>query len=110
MDNNKKIIDSRKKPDYFFQTKENGLRKFIKNCPANSSCIFISKKHYFSSGGCNESFISPDQVLFLRLFSKGNGKIYTVIIFFFIGLYLSKKFSRYFSTFKTNFFLAGKEI
>ncbi len=73
MDNNKKIIDSRKKPDYFFQTKENGLRKFIKNCPANSSCIFISKKHYFSSGGCNESFISPDQVLFLRLFSKGNG-------------------------------------
>ena len=23
------------------------------------------------SGGCNENFISPDQVLFLRLFSKG---------------------------------------
>ena len=22
-------------------------------------------------GGCNENFISPDQVLFLRLFSKG---------------------------------------
>ena len=23
------------------------------------------------SGGCNENFISPDQVLFLRLFSAG---------------------------------------
>ena len=25
------------------------------------------------SGGCNENFVSPDQVLFLRLFSKGAG-------------------------------------
>ena len=50
-----------------------GLKKFIKNCPANSSSILVSKKRYIMSGGCNENFISPDQVLFLRLFSEGAG-------------------------------------
>ena len=53
------------------QSRDEGLKKFIKNCPANSSSILVSKKRYIMSGGCNESFISPDQVLFLRLFSKG---------------------------------------
>ena len=53
------------------QNRDVGLRKFIKNCPANSSSILVSKKRYIMSGGCNENFISPDQVLFLRLFSKG---------------------------------------
>ncbi|MDA9708157.1 glycosyltransferase family 2 protein [Alphaproteobacteria bacterium] len=53
------------------QSRDEGLKKFIKNCPANSSSILVSKKRYIMSGGCNENFISPDQVLFLRLFSKG---------------------------------------
>ena len=53
------------------QSRDEGLKKFIKNCPANSSSILVSKKRYIMSGGCNENFISPDQVLFLRLFSEG---------------------------------------
>ena len=53
------------------QSRNEGLKKFIKNCPANSSSILVSKKRYIMSGGCNENFISPDQVLFLRLFSEG---------------------------------------
>ena len=56
---------------YVKQNRDDGLKKFIKNCPANSSSILVSKKRYIMSGGCNENFISPDQVLFLRLFSKG---------------------------------------
>ena len=55
------------------QTRDEGLRKFIRNCPANSSSILVSKKRYIISGGCNENFISPDQVLFLRLFTSGTG-------------------------------------
>ncbi len=54
------------------QSRDEGLKKFIKNCPANSSSILVSKKRYIMSGGCNENFISPDQVLFLRLFSTGS--------------------------------------
>ena len=50
------------------QNSYTGLSKFIRNCPANSSAIFVSKKRFLLSGGCDESFISPDQVLFLRLF------------------------------------------
>ena len=57
--------------DQVAQNRDDGLKKFIKNCPANSSSILVSKKRYILSGGCNENFISPDQVLFLRLFSKG---------------------------------------
>ena len=69
---------SEKKPNlnsmpfkYVKQNRDEGLKKFIKNCPANSSSILVSKKRYIMSGGCNENFISPDQVLFLRLFSEG---------------------------------------
>ena len=57
--------------NYSKQSRADGLRKFIRNCPANSSSILVSKKRFLKSGGCNESFISPDQVLFLRLFSVG---------------------------------------
>ena len=57
--------------NHFKQNRDEGLKKFIKNCPANSSSILVSKKRYIMSGGCNENFISPDQVLFLRLFSTG---------------------------------------
>ena len=59
--------------EHRIQTRDEGLRKFIRNCPANSSSIFVSKKRYIISGGCNENFISPDQVLFLRLFTSGTG-------------------------------------
>jgi len=58
--------------DFVKQSKKVGLQKFIRNCPANSSAILISKEHFYKSGGCNESFVSPDQVLFLRLFSFGS--------------------------------------
>ena len=57
--------------NHVLQSRDDGLKKFIKNCPANSSSILVSKKRYIMSGGCNENFISPDQVLFLRLFSAG---------------------------------------
>ena len=59
-------------PEHVKQTRDEGLKKFIRNCPANSSAILVSKERYIESGGCNESFISPDQVLFLRLFDSGN--------------------------------------
>ncbi len=67
----KKINQFDKNLDYKLQSKEEGLKKFIRNCPGNSSAILVSKERYIKSGGCNESFISPDQVLFLRLFSSG---------------------------------------
>ncbi len=56
---------------YQKQSRAEGLKKFIRNCPANSSSILVSKNRFINSGGCNENFISPDQVLFLRLFSTG---------------------------------------
>ena len=59
--------------DYVLQNKNEGLAKFIRNCPANSSCILLSVKRFFMSGGCEESFVSPDQILFLRLFASGKG-------------------------------------
>ena len=59
--------------NYKIQSKNEGLEKFIKNCPGNSSCIFVSKSRYLSSGGCDNRFVSPDQVLFLRLFKSGRG-------------------------------------
>lgn len=58
--------------NFIYQSKKQGLEKFIKSCPANSSAILVSKERYYRSGGCNESFVSPDQVLFLRLFSVGS--------------------------------------
>lgn len=62
------------------QTRDEGLRKFIRNCPANSSSILVSKKRYIISGGCDENFISPDQVLFLRLFSYGTGAFLNQVV------------------------------
>ncbi len=59
--------------NYVLQSKNQGLTKFIRNCPANSSCILLSVKRFFLSGGCEETFVSPDQILFLRLFSSGKG-------------------------------------
>ena len=68
----KKFYNDKNK-DHIFQTRKSGLKKFIRNCPANSSCIFLSKRRYYYSGGCNESFVSPDPLLFLRLFASGSG-------------------------------------
>ena len=59
--------------NYKIQSKNEGLKKFIRNCPANSSCILVSVKRFYAAGGCDEYFVSPDQVLFLRLFASGNG-------------------------------------
>ncbi len=59
--------------NYVLQSKKEGLKKFIRNCPANSSCIFLSVKRFLMSGGCDQVFVSPDQRLFLRLFSSGKG-------------------------------------
>ena len=73
------LISEKKSPinsmpfQHIKQSRDEGLRKFIRNCPANSSSILVSKKRYIISGGCNENFISPDQVLFLRLFTTGTG-------------------------------------
>ncbi len=50
-----------------------GLKRFIKNCPANSSSILVSKKRFIESGGCDETLVSPDHMLFLRLFQIGGG-------------------------------------
>ncbi len=69
----KKINEYDQTIDYKVQSREEGLRKFIRNCPGNSSAILVSKERYMKSGGCNETFVSPDQVLFLRLFSSGKG-------------------------------------
>ncbi len=65
---------------FFYQSKKQGLEKFIKNCPANSSAILVSKERYYRSGGCNESFVSPDQVLFLRLFSVGSAVFFNKVV------------------------------
>ena len=53
--------------------RKEGLKVFIKNCPANSSSILVKKGRYLNAGGCNENFVSPDQLLFLRLFNEGSG-------------------------------------
>ena len=69
-----KITDKQtSRNNYVLQTNKEGLRKFIRNCPANSSCIFLSVKRFLISGGCDQTFVSPDQMLFLRLFSSGKG-------------------------------------
>ena len=52
---------------------EAGLSRFIRNCPSNSSTILISKALYTRAGGCNEQLMSPDQMLFLRLFATADG-------------------------------------
>ncbi len=50
-----------------------GLERFIRNCPANSTSILIARDYYHMIGGCDERLVSPDQMLFLRLFAAGPG-------------------------------------
>ena len=60
-------------PAAFSAPVEDGLARFIRNCPANSSSILVSADRYWAAGGCDERLVSPDQALFLRLFSAGGG-------------------------------------
>ncbi len=48
-----------------------GLARFIRNVPCNSSTILVSAKRYWEAGGCDERLVSPDAALFLRLFVAG---------------------------------------
>ena len=57
--------------NYVLQSKSEGLAKFIRNCPANSSCILLSVKRFFISGGCEESlYRRPDIVFEIICFRK----------------------------------------
>ena len=53
--------------------RRDGLARFIRNCPANSSTILVAAERYRAAGGCDERLVSPDQALFLRLFATGGG-------------------------------------
>jgi glycosyltransferase involved in cell wall biosynthesis len=55
------------------ETDFDGLARFIRCCPANSSSMLIDRDRYWQAGGCDERLVSPDQALFLRLFAVGNG-------------------------------------
>lgn len=48
-----------------------GLARFIRNVPCNSSTILVSAKRYWDAGGCDERLVSPDAALFMRLFVSG---------------------------------------
>ncbi|HXQ49501.1 MAG TPA: glycosyltransferase [Stellaceae bacterium] len=56
-----------------FALERDGLQRFIRNCPCNSSTILVSAERYRAAGGCDERLVSPDQALFLRLFAGGGG-------------------------------------
>jgi glycosyltransferase involved in cell wall biosynthesis len=56
-----------------FAAESDGLRRFIRNCAANSSSILVTAERYRAAGGCDERVVSPDQALFLRLFAVGGG-------------------------------------
>jgi len=60
-------------PRWTVEPVTDGLRRFIRNCPANSSAIFVAASRYRAAGGCDERLVSPDQALFLRLFAVGDG-------------------------------------
>ncbi|NVJ91347.1 MAG: glycosyltransferase [Methylocystaceae bacterium] len=59
------------KPD--MEVMEDGLKFFIRNNPANSTCMLFKKSYYQQIGGCDPRLVSPDQLLFLRLFAHGKG-------------------------------------
>lgn len=52
---------------------EDGLKFFIRNNPANSTCMLFKKSYFQRVGGCDPRLVSPDQLLFLRLFANGPG-------------------------------------
>jgi glycosyltransferase involved in cell wall biosynthesis len=50
-----------------------GLAHFIRINTGNSSSILVSAHRYANAGGCDPRLISPDSMLFLRLFLVGDG-------------------------------------
>lgn len=60
-------------PQWTVEPVTDGLRRFIRNCPINSSCILVAKKRYRDAGGCDVRLVSPDLSLLLRLFAGGGG-------------------------------------
>lgn len=56
-----------------FVAEADGLARFIRNCPVNSSSILVTAERYRAAGGCDERLVSPDLTLFLRLFARGGG-------------------------------------
>lgn len=64
---------SRPAPKPEMEVMEDGLSFFIRNNPANSTCMLFKKSFYQKAGGCDPRLVSPDQMLFLRLFAQGPG-------------------------------------
>ncbi|HUZ71819.1 MAG TPA: glycosyltransferase family 2 protein [Stellaceae bacterium] len=54
-----------------FAEEADGLTRFIRNVPCNSSTILVTAERYWAVGGCDERLVSPDAALFLRLFAGG---------------------------------------
>ncbi len=54
-----------------FAAEPDGLARFIRNIPCNSSAILVTTERYWAAGGCDERLVSPDGALFLRLFASG---------------------------------------
>ncbi len=50
-----------------------GLARFIRINIGNSSSMLVSRERFLKVGGCDERLISPDSMLFLRLFADGPG-------------------------------------
>ncbi|NVK18696.1 MAG: glycosyltransferase family 2 protein [Methylocystaceae bacterium] len=64
---------TREAPYPEMEVMEDGLKFFIRNNPANSTCMLFKKEFYKRAGGCDPRLVSPDQMLFLRLFAEGPG-------------------------------------
>jgi Glycosyl transferase family 2 len=60
-------------PTWTIEHVTDGLRRFIRNCPVNSSCVLVAKERYRAADGCDSRLVSPDQALLLRLFAIGDG-------------------------------------
>ena len=54
-----------------FGLERDGLARFIRNCPCNSSSVLVTAERYWQAGGCDERLVSPDLALFLRIFATG---------------------------------------
>jgi len=63
----------RPEPKPVMETMEDGLKFFIRNNPANSTCMLFKKSYLQRVGGCDPRLVSPDQFLFLRFFANEPG-------------------------------------
>ena len=64
---------TRTAPKPNMEVMEDGLKFFIRNNPANSTCMLFKKSYYQQIGGCDPRLVSPDQMLFFRLFAHSKG-------------------------------------